>query len=194
MVFYIFFVVIVPVFLYAYYVYVMIYHRCWSILFKVLMLNVAFCIMILHLSSFCFSQSFVADVSKTGTRAPTSAKRAPFLPAWRAMQFEHVVWVRVMVIFRLLWFNLINRRNPKRWVAIVPRRNYLILAIDLWRFVHPASDKAHRWPINGFIRLISRLPCCSPWISWFSLWKQSLFPFLYFFSHFFVFRLFLFFF
>ena len=61
------------------------------ILFKVLTLNVAICIVCLHFSSF-FRLSSVADFSNTEARAPTSAGRAPFLPARRAMRFMYVVW------------------------------------------------------------------------------------------------------
>ena len=67
--------------------------------FKVLTLNVAICIVRLHVSHFCFSLSLVADFSNADVRAPTSAGRAPFLPVRRAMQFGQVVWVWVMVIF-----------------------------------------------------------------------------------------------
>ena len=42
------------------------------------MLNVAICIVLLHLSNFCFSLSSLADFSNTGARAPTSAGCAPF--------------------------------------------------------------------------------------------------------------------
>ena len=52
-----------------------------SILFKVLTLNVAICIVRLHFSKFCFSLSSVVDFSNTEARAPTSRGRAPFLPA-----------------------------------------------------------------------------------------------------------------
>ena len=59
------------------------------ILFKVLTLNVAICSVCLHFSSSCLSS--VADFSNTEARAPTSAGRAPFLPARRAMRFVYVV-------------------------------------------------------------------------------------------------------
>ena len=57
------------------------------ILFKVLMLNVAICSICLDFSSFDRLSS-VADFSNTEARAPTSAGRAPFLPARRAMRFQ----------------------------------------------------------------------------------------------------------
>ena len=47
------------------------------ILFKVLTLNVAVCIVCLHFSNFCCLSS-VADFSNTEVRAPTSAGRVPF--------------------------------------------------------------------------------------------------------------------
>ena len=76
---------------------------CWPILFKVLTLNVAICIVCLHFSNFCCFSS-VADFSNTKARALTSAGRAPILPARRAMRFIHVVWLCVLVIFRWLFF------------------------------------------------------------------------------------------
>ena len=94
----------------------------WPILFRVLTLNVAICIVCLHFSSFCLSS--VADFSNTEARAPTSAGRAPFLPARRAMRFMYVVWVWVMVIFRWLFFILIYRSHSYRRAAVVPRSNW----------------------------------------------------------------------
>ena len=70
----------------------------WPILFKVLTLNVAICIVCLHFSSFCCLSS-VADFSNTEARAPTSAGSTPFLPKRRAMLFMYVVWVWVMLSF-----------------------------------------------------------------------------------------------
>ena len=65
---------------------------CCPILLKVLTLNVAICRVCLYFSSFdCLSS--VADFSNTEARAPTSAGRAPFLPARRAMRFVYVVCV-----------------------------------------------------------------------------------------------------
>ena len=48
------------------------------------------------------------------------------------MCFGYVVWVWVIVIFRWLCFILFHWSHPKRWVAVVPRSNYAILAVDLW--------------------------------------------------------------
>ena len=125
----------------------------WPILFKVLTLKVDSCIVLLHLSNFCFSLRSVADFSNTGARAPTSAGRAPFLLARREMRFEHVVWVWVMVIFRCLCFILIHRHRFKRWVAEVPWLNYLILVRWPVGLVCPVSGKARRWLFVGFVRL-----------------------------------------
>ena len=81
----------------------------WPVLFKVLALNVAICIVCLHFSIFC-CLSYVPDFWNTEARAPTSAGRSPFLPVWRAMQFMYVVWVWVMVIFRWLFSFSIYRK------------------------------------------------------------------------------------
>ena len=50
----------------------------WPILFKVLTLNITTCIVFLHLSSFYFRLSSIADFSNTGARPPTSAQHASF--------------------------------------------------------------------------------------------------------------------
>ena len=72
------------------------------ILFKVLTLNVAICIVCFYFSIFCYLSS-VVDFLNTEARAPTSAGRVSFLPARRAIQFMYVVWVWVMLIFRWLF-------------------------------------------------------------------------------------------
>ena len=98
----------------------------WLILLKVRTLSVAICTVLLHLSNFyfylclCLSLSSVADFSNTGARAPTSAERL------------HIIWIRVMVIFRWLYFYFINRHHFYRWVAVVFWLNRLILAFGLW--------------------------------------------------------------
>ena len=80
--------------------------RSFPIIFKVLTLNVAICSVCLHFSSFVRLSS-VADFSNTEARAPTSAGRALFLPARRAMRFVFEVWVWVMVIFWWLFYSLL---------------------------------------------------------------------------------------
>ena len=78
----------------------------WPIQFKVLTFNVT--IVLIHLSDSSCCLSSVADFSNTGARARISAERTHFLPARWAMRFGH------MLIFRWLYFNLINRRHPYR--------------------------------------------------------------------------------
>ena len=73
------------------------------ILFKILTLIVAICIVRLHFSNFCFSLSSVADFSNTVAKAPTSGDAPLYLPTRRAMQFWKAVWVWVIVIFRWLF-------------------------------------------------------------------------------------------
>ena len=101
----------------------------WRILFKVLRLNDTICIVLLHFSSFCLCLSFVAEFSKTGTRAQPHQNAFLLLPVRRVMRFGRVVWV--MINIRWLLFNLNNRRHTKRWVVVVPSLNYLILVVDL---------------------------------------------------------------
>ena len=51
---------------------------CWPVLFKVLTINVAICIVRFHLSNFHLCLSFLADFFNNRTKAPTSTKHAPF--------------------------------------------------------------------------------------------------------------------
>ena len=91
--------------------------------------------------------ALVADFSNTGARAPTSAGRAPFLPARRAMRFGHLcAWI--MLIFRWMCLILIHRRHPKRWVKVVPRLNYLNLAVESFTstmLLTRASELITKW-------------------------------------------------
>ena len=96
----------------------------WPILFKVLMLNVAICIVCLHFRSFCCLSS-VADFSNIEARAPTSTRRTSFLPARRVMWFMYVVWVWVMVIF--WWLFLFSSIEAS---LIVPRSNWQSWALS----------------------------------------------------------------
>ena len=80
--------------------------------FKVVTLNVAICSVCLHFSSFdCLSS--VADFSNTEARAPTSAGRAPFLPARRAMRFVYVVhgYLSMAVLFSSIEATLIEEQQ-----------------------------------------------------------------------------------
>ena len=97
------------------------------ILFKVLTLNVAIWIECLHFSNFCFSLSSVADFSNTEqdlsrTRSfSTSAK-------------SYAVWTGGLSVghgnLSMAVFILIYRSHPYRWAVVVPRSNYLILAVE----------------------------------------------------------------
>ena len=105
----------------------------WFTLFKVLTLNAGMWTIFLHQSNFCLSLSSIADFSNTWVRALTSVEHAPCLPMQRVMQFGHMVWIRVLVIFCWLFLCFfINRHHSYRLVAVVSWLNYLILAIDLW--------------------------------------------------------------
>ena len=76
----------------------------WPILFRVLTLNVAICIVCLHLSSFLFEFELCSWFFRTLRPGLQPQQDAPlFLPARRAMRFMYLVWVRVMVIFRWLF-------------------------------------------------------------------------------------------
>ena len=59
----------------------------WSIIFKVLTLSVAICMVLLHFSNICLGLSNVACFSKTGTKVLISSKCFSCLPAWSGMRF-----------------------------------------------------------------------------------------------------------
>ena len=83
------------------------------ILFKVLTLNVAICIVCLHFSNFCCLSS-VADFSNTEARAPTSAGCTPFFTHVKS----DVVWTGGLSVghgyLSVAVFILIYRRHPYR--------------------------------------------------------------------------------
>ena len=93
-------------------------------------LDVAIGTVFLHLSNFGLGLSFVADFSNTRARAPTSAECTFSFPAWRAMHFGHMVWIRILVFFHWLLFFL----YPYKWIAVFSRLNNMILAIDQWSY------------------------------------------------------------
>ena len=99
----------------------------WPIIFWVLTLKVAICIVCLHFSSFCLSS--VADFLNTEDRAPTSTGSTPFLPARRAMRFMYVVWV-CHGYLSIAVFILIHRSHSYRWEAVVPRSNWQSWALS----------------------------------------------------------------
>ena len=100
------------------------------ILFKVLTLNVAISIVCLHFSNFCFSLSSEVDFSNTEGRAPNSTWHTPFFTCVKS----DAVWTGGLSVghgnLLMAVFILIHKSNPYRWAAVVPRLNYLILAVE----------------------------------------------------------------
>ena len=75
----------------------------WPILFKVLTLNVAICIMRLHFSSFCCLSS-VADFSEHWSQGSKLSRTRPFFTRAKSDGvYVWCVWVWVMVIFQWLF-------------------------------------------------------------------------------------------
>ena len=94
----------------------------WPILFEVLTLNVAICIVCLHFSSFCLSS--VADFSNTEARAPTFFTRAK----------SDAVYVCGLSVghgyLSMAVFILIYRSHSYKWAAVVPRSNWRSWALS----------------------------------------------------------------
>ena len=110
----------------------------WPILFKVLTLNVAICIVCLHFSSFCCLSS-VADFSNTEARAPTSKGRAPFFTRAKG-DAVHVCGLSVgHGYLSMACFILIYRSHSYRWAAVVPRSNWRSWALS--RETHTSSTR-----------------------------------------------------
>ena len=145
----------------------MLYCRSCQLRFKFLTLNVVIRIVLLHLSNFC--PSSVADFSNTGARAPTLAESIAFLPMQRMMR----LWVWVMVIFQWLYFNLINRCHPKRWVSVVPLTELFDPGCWPVEFVRLAFDEASCWLIAGFKCFGSHPPCYFQWLLRLNLKKKK---------------------
>ena len=99
------------------------------ILFKVLTLNVAICIVRLHFSNFCFRSE--ADFSNTEAWAPTSAGRTPF---FFTRVKSDAVWTGGLRVghgnLSSAVFILFCRSHPYRWAAVVSRSNYSILVVE----------------------------------------------------------------
>ena len=99
------------------------------ILFRVLTLNVAICIVCLHFSSFCCLSS-VADFSNTEASAPTSAGRAPFFTCNKS----DAVYVCDLSVghgyLSMAVFILIYRSHSYRWAAVVLRSNWQSWALS----------------------------------------------------------------
>ena len=101
------------------------------IVFNVLRLKVTMLVILLYVSKFGLDS--LADFFNTGARVLTSAECTHCLLVWKSMQFRHIVWIRVMVIFQWLSF-LIKRHYPYRWIALVSWLNYLNLVVIQWCF------------------------------------------------------------
>ena len=94
--------------------------RICPILFRVLTLNVAICIVCLHFSNFCCLSS-VADFLNIETRAPTSAGSAHF---FTSAKIDAVYTCGLSVghgYLSTVVFILIHRSQPYRWEVVVPR-------------------------------------------------------------------------
>ena len=105
----------------------------WPILFKILLLNVAMWTVSLRLCNFGLNLSFgcLANYLNIRARSLNSIESAKW--------FGHMVWIWVMVIFRLLFFYLITWHHSYRWVAVISWLNYLSLVVYLWS----SSTKHH---------------------------------------------------
>ena len=112
----------------------------WPILFEVLTLNVAVYIVFLNFSNFCFSLCSVADFSNIGAWFQPQLDAPPpfFLPVPLFYQHKKRCGLEKWFEYESWWssdtrvFVLINRSYPNRWAAVVPRSNYLILAVGPW--------------------------------------------------------------
>ena len=106
---------------------------CRPILFKVLTSNVTICSGLLPLSNFCLCCVLQLQlIFKHWGESSNLSRTHLWFSAWRAMRFGHTMWVKVIITFRWLYFNLINRWLPYGRVAVVSWLNHLILAVDLW--------------------------------------------------------------
>ena len=92
---------------------------CWPNLFRVLMLNVAICIVCLHFSSFCLSS--VADFLNTEARAPTSAGCAPVYGCGLSVGHGYLS----MAVFILIY-----RSYSYRWAAVFHWSNWQSWALS----------------------------------------------------------------
>ena len=97
----------------------------WPILFKVLTLNVAICIVCLLFSIFCFLSS-VADFSNTEARTRTH----PFFTHTKS----DVVYVGSLSVghgyLSMAFFIFIYRSHCYRWASVVPRSNWRSWALS----------------------------------------------------------------
>ena len=117
---------------------------------------------------FLFMFEFCSCFFNTEARTLTSADHASCLPAQWAMKFGHMVWGRVVVIFRWRYFNT-SIDAP----LILSSSSFLTELFDLnrWpvKFFRPSSGEAHRW----FICFTSHSQCCFPSLLRFNLWVKN---------------------
>ena len=129
------------------------------ILFKVLTLNAAICIVCLHFSNFCLSLSSVSDFRTLGRRLQPQQDAPLFLPALRTMWFGQLVWVCVMIIFRWLFFfffsSIEDTHSGSSPIELLDRGRLTV------GFIRPGPGSALRWIVRGFIRSHLGPPSCT---------------------------------
>ena len=74
--------------------------------------------------------SSVADFSNTEARDPTSAERTPYFSLQRAMQFGHMVWIRVMVTTRNLLITVVMASKREKLMANIRQGHLIIYCFD----------------------------------------------------------------
>ena len=135
------------------------------ILFNVLTLNVAICIVCLHYSNFCFSLSAEADFSNTEARAPTSAGHAPFFTPSKS----DAVWTGGLSVCHsnllVTVFILLHRSHPYKWAAVVPWSNYLIVAVEPYDSYAKGQVRHGVEPSVSLTRSTLCSSCCFPLLS-----------------------------
>ena len=89
----------------------------WPILFKVLTLNVAICIVLLHFSNYCFNLSSVADFSNTDqgsnlSQTPHFFTRVKSHAVWTsALSMSHGDLLMAMFLFSFIEATLIDKQQ-----------------------------------------------------------------------------------
>ena len=98
-----------------------------------------------------------------GPKALISEKRTSYLSAWRAKWFWHMLWIRVMVIYRWLFLNssrdstLIYLRNSCLLTELFDPGNWSVMFLCL------ASIEERCLLTFGLICIASHPPYCIPW-------------------------------
>ena len=128
------------------------------ILFKVLTLNVAICIVCLNFSSFCCLRS-VADFFEHWGQGPNLSRTRPLFTRAKS----DVVYVCGLSVghgyLSMAVFILINRSHSYRWAARVPRSNWRSWALS--RKTHVQDQVRYWiWPSMGLFKyLYVFFPC-----------------------------------